>query len=174
MKEDHQSWVHVGRIGRVKGLKGELRVELFNPISDLWKSVSSVALGQSPNQLASWDIDQVKREAKGWVIRFAGIQKREDARALVGKQVYVERAFLPEPEDGEYYHVDLIGCLVETDQGRALGILREITSTPSNDIYVVDGPEGELLLPGTKGVVTRVDLAQGKIVVKPPEVLDAF
>ena len=43
---------------------------------------------------------------------------------------------------------------------------------PTNDVYVVRGPRGELLLPATDDVVLEVDLPSGRLVVEVIEGLE--
>jgi 16S rRNA processing protein RimM len=58
---------------------------------------------------------------------------------------------------------------VVTTEGRELGVLREVLQPGANDVYVVEGPDGEVLLPAIAEVVERVDVAEGVMVVREPE-----
>ena len=69
-------------------------------------------------------------------------------------------------EEGEYYHFQLTGLRVETEDGQWLGQLAEVLSTGANDVYVVRGPRGELLLPAVDEVVLELDLASKRMVVR--------
>ena len=71
-------------------------------------------------------------------------------------------------EHENYLH-DLIGLRVETMEGEPLGTLTEVLLTKANDVYVVRGPAGEILLPALRDVVLRVDLAARTMVVALPE-----
>jgi 16S rRNA processing protein RimM len=75
---------------------------------------------------------------------------------------------MPLGQDENYVH-DLIGLRVESAEGEALGEITEILFTPANDVYVVAGPNGELLLPALRDVVLRVDLEGGVMLVKVPD-----
>jgi len=55
---------------------------------------------------------------------------------------------------------------VLTPEGEDLGRIDDILQTGSNDVYVVHGSRGELLLPAIKQVVKTVDLDQGTMVVE--------
>jgi 16S rRNA processing protein RimM len=72
---------------------------------------------------------------------------------------------MPLPE-GEYYAHDLIGLDVLTVEGEALGRVNDILFTGANDVYVVVGPRGQILLPAIADVVERIDLSAGQIVVR--------
>ncbi len=71
--------------------------------------------------------------------------------------------------DGEYYHFQLLGLRVLTQEGEDLGRISDILVTGSNDVYVVSGPGGEVLVPALADVIMNVELDQGIMVVSLPE-----
>jgi 16S rRNA processing protein RimM len=81
----------------------------------------------------------------------------------------IPRSAAPTLPEGTYYHADLIGLKVVTEEGRELGRIVEILETGANDVYVVHGAGSEWLLPATKEVVRRVDLAGEMMLIRPPE-----
>jgi len=68
-------------------------------------------------------------------------------------------------DEGEYYLFQLVGLTAVTEEGRELGRVKEVLQTGANDVYVVDTPRGELLLPAIQDVVKDVELAAGRLVV---------
>jgi 16S rRNA processing protein RimM len=92
---------------------------------------------------------------------------REAAEAFRGAEVRLrleEAAPLPE---GRFYRWQVIGLQVVTEEGRALGVVREILETGANDVYIVAPESGrELLLPAITSVVRQIDLEGGKMVVR--------
>lgn len=102
---------------------------------------------------------------RGLILRLDVVTSREQARDLAGTYLYVpESEAVPLPE-GEYFVHQLIGLTVVTEAGETLGPLAEVLATGSNDVYVVKGPKGEVLLPAIKDVVKAVDLAAGTMTV---------
>ena len=78
---------------------------------------------------------------------------------------------MPEDElrplgEGEYYHFQILGLEVRTTTGEVLGRVEQIISTGSNDVFVVRGPRGEVLIPAVDDVVKSVDPAAGRIEVE--------
>ncbi len=67
---------------------------------------------------------------------------------------------------GEYFHFQLLGLRVVTDDAEELGEITEIIETGSNDVYVVTGDTGQVLIPAIASVVREIDLAQGTMVVR--------
>ena len=88
------------------------------------------------------------------------------AQKLQGHLVEVHHSQLyPLPEE-QYYHFQLIGREVWTTKGEQLGSITEILSTESNDIYVVNGARGEILIPAIEDIVKSIDLDKGRIIIE--------
>jgi 16S rRNA processing protein RimM len=64
----------------------------------------------------------------------------------------------PQLPEGEYFHYQILGLRVITEEGEELGEVMEIIETGSNDVYVVSGEKGELLVPAISQVVREIDL----------------
>jgi len=71
--------------------------------------------------------------------------------------------------EGEYFHFQLLGIKVLTEEGEELGRISDILETGSNDVYVVTGPTGEVLVPALADVIVKVDLDQGIMEVSLPD-----
>ncbi len=118
----------------------------------------------------------VTGQAKGLVVaRIADIADRDAAQSLRGVRLYVARAALPEPEEAEaYYHTDLIGLAAEDSAGRPLGTVAAVENYGAGDFLEIARAGGApLLVPFTKMVVPLVDLEGGRVVVDPPEEIEA-
>jgi 16S rRNA processing protein RimM len=102
----------------------------------------------------------------GLFVRLSGIGTREEAATLIGAEVSVPREDLPALEDGQYYDIDLLGCSVFSTDGELLGELKQVIPTGANDVYVVVGPKGEILVPAINDVVREIDATARKLVVE--------
>lgn len=104
-----------------------------------------------------------RAHGKGFVVQLAGVGDRDAAAALVGSEIAVDRADMPEPAEGEYYWVDLVGLTVETVDGVALGRVQRLMETGANDVLVVQGDRERLVPFVLEQVVKDVDLESGRI-----------
>jgi 16S rRNA processing protein RimM len=114
-------------------------------------------------------LSSLRSQKKFWIAQFEEIESREQAEALAGNDIFIEKDRLPGLPAGEYYHFQLIGLLVVTEEGKPLGKLKAVLETGSNDVYVVEGEGKELLIPAIGEVVVDVDLLNGKLIVDLPE-----
>lgn len=103
------------------------------------------------------------------LIRFEGITGRRDASPFTGKYLSARPDDEIVLEEGEYFHYQLIGLQVRTEEGEHLGELQEILETGSNDVYIVRGSGGELLIPAMAQVVLDVNVAAGTMLVRLPD-----
>ena len=109
--------------------------------------------------------------AKGQVIAsIEGVADRDAALALKGERLYVDRSALPDPEDGSFYHADLIGLEVVTVGGDRLGNVAAMHDFGAGDVLEIARSEGgSVMLPFTEAVVPEVDLEGRRLVVDPPD-----
>jgi 16S rRNA processing protein RimM len=68
--------------------------------------------------------------------------------------------------EGEFYAREVIGLKVRTIDGEELGEVTEILVTGANDVYVVQGPRGEILLPARVEVIKGIDVEAGVMTVE--------
>ncbi len=155
--------VIVGRIVRSHGMDGALRIRSHsdNPARFLAGSVLSVA--GEPHTVASC---QPLPDSHA-LLRLEGIANAHAARRLTGQWLLAPVDPAPALPPGEYYHYQLVGLTVITEQGERLGRVQEVLVTGSNDVYIVKSDDGaELLLPAITQVVKDIDLAAGRMLVR--------
>lgn len=91
------------------------------------------------------------------LITLDGYEDRDKAEALRGELVLVRLEDAVPLRHGEYYHHQIIGLSVVTDEGEELGSVAEIIKTGANDVYVVRGQGGEVLLPAIQSVIRKIE-----------------
>jgi 16S rRNA processing protein RimM len=97
----------------------------------------------------------------GVVLRLDLLRTREAARERIGQYVFVPEADAVPLPPGEYFVHQIVGLAVRTVAGEDLGKVVEVLQTGSNDVYVVKGQRGEVLIPATKEVIKAIDLQNG-------------
>ncbi len=103
------------------------------------------------------------------LVKFQGIDSREDAELLTGVGLEVPIEQVPPLPDGSYYHFQILDMEVWTSAGELLGVVEDILSTGSNDVYVVRTGDGEVLVPAIEDVVIQVDVDGGRLKVDLPD-----
>jgi 16S rRNA processing protein RimM len=113
-------------------------------------------------------VEDGRSHGTGVVAKLRGIDDRDAARALIGADVAVERAALPECRAGQYYWTDLEGLEVVTPAGDRLGTVDHLIATPAHDVLVLAGRPGRMIPFVSGDVIRTVDLAAGRIVASWP------
>ena len=105
------------------------------------------------------------------IVKFRGIDDRTAAEALTGLRLFVDRAALPAPEDDDtWYHSDLIGLAVVDLTGKQVGELIAVVNFGASDLIEIQPPTGQsVYLPFTADFVPTVDIADGRVVIDPPD-----
>ena len=147
---------------RPHGVRGELRMRILTDYPDRLSTLEVLYFGPAylPCRLVG-----ARRHRAALLIRLEGVTDRTAADRYRGMLVYVAIADAVPLQDGEYYLFQLRGLRVVTEDGRELGTLEDVLETGANDVYVVNGPGGEVLLPAIPDVVREVDVPGGRMVV---------
>ena len=163
----------IGYVARARGLKGQLVVRTFDPASEALEQVRRVLLRLRDGSTRELAIARHQVGAGDRVLTLTGIADRDSAEALVGAQVSVFRDDLPSPGEGEYFQGDLIGLEAVDEAGVGLGKVEEIWNTGPVPNLVIRGPDrAELLVPFANDFVISVDLRAGRVVLRPPELIE--
>ncbi len=158
----HARFIVVGRVVAPWGIRGEVKVEVMTDFPDRFRPQEKVHIDGS-----SLTIERCHWHKGRAILKFAQVDSREAAEGLRGRFLEIPESELrPLPQD-QYYQFQLMGLEVWTTQGELLGRIAQILPTGSNDVYVVHGERGELLIPATEEVVKSVEPGKGRIVIQP-------
>ncbi len=157
----------VGRVLRPHGIRGELRVEVMTDYPERLDEHAFFYLARpdSPESVRRYPLEKLRPHKGALLLKLGGCDDRNAAEALRGLLVQIPFQDAVPLEAGEYYHFQLIGVEVETEDGRELGRVTEVLQTGANDVYIVQGAGGELLIPAVESVILELDLESRRMVV---------
>ena len=161
-----QQFLEAGRITKLQGLKGELRMQYYCDGPERLDGLKTLYLDKGKTPIGLTASRYLKSDVT--VIKLEGIDTPEDAQKLIGKTLYLNRNDLELSKD-EWFIVDLIGLsVVDADNGRVYGKIDEIYQNGSTDVYSLRTPEGkQYLFPAIPEVLLETDLDGGEIVIRP-------
>ena len=161
----------VGAITGAFGVAGEVRLKSFcaDPTA-----IADYGPLYTEDGSRSFVVKLTRPVAGGLGARVTGIKTKEEADALRGTELFVDRTRLPSLPDDEFYHSGLIGWQAVDTGGVMLGSVVAVHNHGAGDILEITGPgrKTALMLPFTLAAVPTVDLAAGRVVVDLPEGLD--
>ena len=157
----------VAQITGAHGVRGLVKLKSFTEDPAAAASYGPVATEAGDREFR---LHLLSPQRDQWIARIEGVDDRTAAEALAGARLYVRRTSLPEAEEEEFYHVDLIGLAAETKAGEPFGEVVAVHNFGAGDVMELRVAGGDtVMLPFTRAAVPLVDLAAGKIVVDPPE-----
>jgi 16S rRNA processing protein RimM len=148
------------------GIRGELKVRIDTDDPERFALLDKVYLGE---RRVRFEVDSSRLHQRNALMTLRGIADRDAAEKWRGAYVYIDVADALPLEEGEYYHHQVVGLAVSTEEGEDLGRVTEILTTGANDVFIIQGPRGEILLPHIADVVLDVNLDAGTITVRVPE-----
>jgi 16S rRNA processing protein RimM len=150
-----------------QGLKGEVKARLFTASPDALPRYGVLHTRDGRRLKVTAFRPTKPGEA---VIAFEGVRDRNAAEALKGAELLVDRAALPQTEEDEFYHADLIGLEARDAEGRILGKVSALYNYGASDVIQLTRPDGnDVLLAFSRETVPVLNIAAGYIVVAVPE-----
>ena len=156
----------LAQIGAPHGIKGEVRVKPFGEpeMLDQYGKLET-------RDGKKFKIKRMRPQKNMMVVKFEGVNTREEAEALNRVELYIDRAKLPELEDeDEFYIEDLIGMDVQDENGETIGTVLTVSNFGAGDMIEVKPTNSSSThyLPFTKEVVPEIDFENGSLKVVPP------
>ena len=163
--------VLLGSFANAHGIRGEVQVRTYTGTPE---SIAAYGPLSDKEGRRTFKLKVVRVTDKGIIARVEGIADRNAAEALKGIELYVERAKLPAPSEGEYYHADLIGLRAVSPEGEEIGKIIAVSNFGAGDlleIQVKDGTATEYV-PFSDACVPHVDIAAGVATIVMPEMVE--
>ncbi|RZT13790.1 16S rRNA processing protein RimM [Mycobacterium sp. BK558] len=163
----------VGRVVKAHGVTGEVAVDVRTDDPE-GRFAPGVVLRGRPSRGGTereFVVESVRAHGGRLLMRLQGVADRDTADGLRGTLFLIDAAELPPIEDpDEYYDHQLEGLQVSTVDGAGIGTVAEVLHTAAGELLAVKRGDGtEVLVPFVSAIVVSVSLADGAIVIDPPE-----
>ena len=160
-------YLECGKIINTHGINGVVKADSWCDSPEILASLEKVFILEN-DKMKKYRIEDASIFKRFVLLRLTGVNTVEDADKLREKILYLERDDL-ELEEGEVFIADLIGLpVIDADSGVEYGKITDVINAGASDIYVIDTPNGEAMMPAVKEYVVKVDLENG-VLVRPIE-----
>jgi 16S rRNA processing protein RimM len=161
--------VTVGRIIRPHGIRGEVVVGSETDFGDERFQSGAALFTWRDDRLATLTVESGREHDGRWLVKFAGVETRNDAEDMRGLELRIDAGALKPLGAGAFYVHDLIGCRVERVTGEVIGPVTRVDLAVGIPMLVAtDADGGEVLIPLTAAICREVDIVGRKIVIDPP------
>lgn len=140
--------VTLAAVAGAHGVTGEVRLKLFG------EGVEALRRYRAFND-STLTLKKLRDDGKGGAIaRFEEVTDRTAAEKLRGTALTVPRSAMPELDEGEYYHADLIGLRAVSTTGEDLGECVAVENFGAGDVLEIQRPNGKrFMVPMTEAAV---------------------
>lgn len=160
-------FLRVGKIVNTQGVKGEVRVIPLTDDITRFERLEQVFV--EDEAYSTLYIEYVKYHKSFVIIKFKDINSINDAEKYKNTYILVDRKNSIRLPKGSFFIADIIGLHVFDTNGESLGLVSDVISTGSNDVYVVKSDDDEILIPALKSVVREINIQEGRMTVELPE-----
>jgi 16S rRNA processing protein RimM len=169
MKDNSSARVAVGVFGAPHGVRGEIKIKSYtgDPLAIADYAPLTDQTGQRRFILKK------ARSLKDdlLIVTVEGVTDRDAAAKLTNLELFASRDLLPEAEEDEFYHVDLIGLKAIDEHNADIGTVLALHNFGAGDIIEIKPHAGgpSLMLPFTKKTVPSVKIGKGSLTLVMPE-----
>lgn len=151
-----ERWIPLAEIARPHGVRGEVRLRLFNKDSDTLLDQDEVLVRLPDGAEHEVSVDTARRADDAILMKLHSVDDRDRAEDLRGAVVCVRRQDFPALAPGEFYEVDVVGAEARLE-GKRVGEVTAILSYPSVSALRIRADEGGFWeVPLVEAFVARV------------------
>jgi 16S rRNA processing protein RimM len=161
--------ITVARIARPQGIRGEVVADLLTDFPERFAQTKEVWLGKTMESARAVELERFYLHQKRIVFKLKGYDSRNDAELLRDWRVMVPQDGLVQLPKDEFFHFDLIGCAIVTQEGQTLGTVSNVQDFGAAPLLIVEIDGREVMIPLASTICTDIDTAQKRIVVDLPE-----
>jgi 16S rRNA processing protein RimM len=154
----------VAKIVAPFGITGELKAALLTDFPDRLANRKKVFLGREGEVPRSYSIRGIRFHKGHALLSLVGCADRNTAETLRDLFVFIPAGEAAKLPAGVYYIHQIIGLEVWDPEGALWGTISDVLTTPSNDVYIVDGERGQFLLPAIPDFVREVDIDHKRLI----------
>ena len=165
------SWddmVLVGIVARTHGLRGHVVLNALTDFVEERFKVGEVLWSRIAGTVTPLRIESMRVQGGRPVVTFEGYDEVDRAEELAGVELRIAERDLQPLADGSYYHHQLVGCAVVTSDGVELGTVGKVEDGAGGTLLVVNGAQGEILIPLAEEICPAIEIAERRIRITPP------
>ena len=168
-----EEFVTVGRLGRPRGLNGEILVTPLTDFPERFENIEEIFVSSKNN----WEKKKVvssKFISGRPVLLFENINSPEQASRLTNRYLAIPKNMVRQLPEGSNYIYDLIGCqVIDEKTGETIGKITEVELFPANDVYIIETYDGKIKsLPVIERYVKNVNASSKKVYVDPSGMIE--
>ena len=160
---------YLGKIVRKHSFRGEVVIKLDTDEPELYQEMESIFVDLGNNLVPFFIQKSLLQKGNQLRVRFEGIEKEEDADAILKSDVYLPISLLPKLEGDKFYYHEVIGfTVIDTNYGE-VGKLVNINDKAAQPLFEIERDDKEIFIPMIDDFIKKVDREKNTILVETPE-----
>lgn len=157
--------IAVGQVSGAVGLKGEVKIIRWSDSPERFSLLKKVMLGVDSLVAREFSVERVRTSGKYTALKLRGIEDRSAAEQLRNQLIFIPESERIDPPMGSFFIDDVLGMNVVTEEGKRVGVVRDILRLPSNDLWQVDSDSRVISIPAVKEFIRSVDVRKRIVVI---------
>lgn len=159
--------IAVGRVIRSEGKDGTLKIKFHDWIKrePFFKKVYF----EKEGELREYEVEKFSLVRNSPFLKLRGVEDQRGAEELRGREIFISREEFPPLGEDVYYDFELLGCRVETADGKQLGEVVELQTYGASTLLVVDTGRTKVEIPLVSSICRKIDVVNRLIKIDPPE-----
>jgi 16S rRNA processing protein RimM len=155
-----KKYIECGKIINTHGCRGGLKVDPWCNSPEDFTELKRIYV-KSKNEYLEYTITKASIFKQFIILELKEIADMEKALSLKDKIIYADRDDFS-LEDGEFFISDIIGLnVIDFENGQIYGKISDIINRGASDIYVVETPNGERMIPAVDEFIVEIDINEG-------------
>ena len=158
--------IAIARLGAAFGIKGYVKVYPLSHDPNRFSRLKEMFIGRTPADVSPVTIEDVKVHQNAFIVKLNTVPDRTAAERMTGNICFVPVSEVVTPPRGTWFVDDVVGCMMQRQDGTPVGIVREVQKYPAQDLWIIDHHGKPVMIPAVKEFIKRVDISKRIIVVE--------
>lgn len=170
-KSEIPNLLQIGSIGKTHGLRGEVKVIPETDDPSRFSDLDIVFVGSDTEQVSPHVVESVRfqqsKRGTTVLLKLKDFDTVESVGALRNRVVFAREEDLPPLDNDEFFLHDLLDLRVVTDEGKAIGIVKDVLELPGHEVLVVARPgQSAAMIPVVPDFIVEIDLEEQVVTVQ--------
>lgn len=161
-RENRMEKIKIGKIVNAAGIKGEVKVYNYSDDIEAYLYTDTLLLEDTP-----FKVESVRRQKNMIILKLEGIDDRNGAEAVKGRELFIMERDLPALPEGQFYVRDVLGMTVREEDGAVLGTISDVIQNTAQTLLEVEREDGKkVLIPKVDAFVLDIDDPKRQVTVR--------
>lgn len=158
-------FIAIGKISGAFGIKGEVKIVRWTDSLERFGLLKSVWVGVDSGNARQFVVEGARNAGKSVALKLSSVETRSAAEQLTNQLVLIPASDRVQPPAGTFFIDDVVGMEVVTEEGKRVGVVRDVLCLPSNDLWQVETGSHVVSIPAVKEFIRAVDTQKRRVVI---------